>query len=248
MAENQINNVAVIKQMVCSVPALPMRIKPSEQSEMVSQVLYGEVVDVIEQTGNWTKVVVIFDNYQGWVDTKALRDISVQDLSVKNIVRSLFKDHTDSERKLLLPAGAEVAETPDELKTKEPNAIDIIETARMFLGIPYLWGGRSSFGIDCSGFVQTVFKVNNLKLPRDARQQVSHGQTIDFFDMVQPADLIFFGDPAKDVTHVGIALGDNQIIHASGLVRIDLINHQGIFNQEIKKYTHQLRVIKRLLP
>ena len=103
----------------------------------------------------------------------------------------------------------------------------------MFLGVPYLWGGRSAFGCDCSGFVQTVFKINNIKLPRDAYMQVEYGETINFFDMIKPADLVFFGDIEK-ITHVGIALEDNKIIHSSGSVRIDSLNHQGIYNNDIK--------------
>ena len=110
-----------------------------------------------------------------------------------------------------------------------------------------MWGGRSSFGIDCSGFIQTVFKINGIALPRDAKDQAAFGENIEFIDMIKPCDLLFFSEPKGNITHVGMAYNDGKIIQASGMVKTDLINHQGIFNQEMQKYTHSLRLIKRLI-
>ena len=130
-----------------------------------------------------------------------------------------------------------------------PEAVDtnqIIEFAKMYLGAPYLWGGRSPLGIDCSGFVQIVFKMAGLILPRDASQQVSHGEAVNFIHEARKGDLAFFGNDEGNIVHVGILIDNSHIIHASGRVRIDMIDHQGIFNDEEKQYTHRLRVIKRL--
>jgi cell wall-associated NlpC family hydrolase len=248
MSESLHHKNLTYRRMVCIVPALPMRKEASERSEMVSQVLYGEEITIIEKTEKWLKINTLFDNYEGWVDAKGIGEYTTPNNYNKLIVSTLFENHTDFDKTLVLPAGSELWTENDNLNRLEPTAENILETAMMFLGIPYLWGGRSSFGIDCSGFVQTVFKINNIQVPRDAYQQVSHGHPVEFFDMIKPADLVFFGEVTGNITHVGIALENNKIIHASGMVRVDMINHQGIYNQEIKKYTHQLRVIKRLLP
>ena len=123
----------------------------------------------------------------------------------------------------------------------------ITDSALNYVDTPYLWGGRTPFGIDCSGFTQIVYKLNGIKIPRDASQQVELGKTISFVDKANPGDLAFFDDDEGNIIHVGIILNDKKIIHASGKVRVDLIDHQGIFNNKIKKYTHRLRVIKQIL-
>jgi cell wall-associated NlpC family hydrolase len=123
---------------------------------------------------------------------------------------------------------------------------NIISTAYSYLGCPYLWGGRSPFGIDCSGLTQMVFKMVNKLLPRDAWQQALHeGEFIDLIAEAQAGDVAFFDNEEGNIIHVGILTGEGTIIHASGEVRIDSIDHQGIYNQQAKKYTHKLRIIKR---
>jgi cell wall-associated NlpC family hydrolase len=124
---------------------------------------------------------------------------------------------------------------------------DIKETAYLFLNAPYLWGGRSPFGIDCSGFTQLVYKLNGYKLPRDARQQVELGSPLSFVEEAEAGDLAFFDNEEGNIVHVGIILENQQIIHASGSVRIDKFDHYGIFHSDNKKYSHMLRVIKKLI-
>ena len=124
----------------------------------------------------------------------------------------------------------------------------LLKIARKYLNAPYLWGGRSPFGIDCSGFSQIVFKMLGVKLLRDASQQVSQGRIIDFVEQAQAGDLAFFENKKKRIAHVGIVFPDQKIIHAHGKVRIDNLDHFGIFNEENNKYTHRLRVVKRILP
>jgi gamma-D-glutamyl-L-lysine dipeptidyl-peptidase len=146
-----------------------------------------------------------------------------------------------------LVAGAtalESAQTPrDRLNAKQA----IIDDAMLFLNAPYLWGGRSPFGIDCSGFVQAVYKLKKVKLLRDASQQATHGEPLNFISEAEPGDLAFFDDEEGNITHVGIIIDKTRIIHASGKVRIDLIDHEGIYNEEEKRYTHKLRIIKRII-
>lgn len=136
----------------------------------------------------------------------------------------------------------------------EPLTVDfeqpkarIKDLALFFLNAPYLWGGRTLFGIDCSGFVQAVYKMAGLKLKRDASQQAEYGNTVDFLQEARCGDVAFFDNEDGRITHVGILLGNNEIIHSSGKVRIDPIDDQGIYNRELHKYTHQLRIIKRFI-
>ncbi|MGE3825539.1 MAG: C40 family peptidase, partial [Bacteroidia bacterium] len=123
----------------------------------------------------------------------------------------------------------------------------VSEYATVFLNAPYLWGGRSVFGIDCSGFTQVVFKMAGIQLKRDAYQQAEQGITLSFVEEAQTGDLAFFDNEEGKIVHTGIVLSQGKIIHASGKVRIDKLDHQGIYNHDTKKYSHKLRLIKRVL-
>ena len=127
-----------------------------------------------------------------------------------------------------------------------PDKKMIIENAYMYINSPYLWGGRSPFGIDCSGFTQVVYKLCGIRLKRDASQQAEQGTTIKSLEESTPGDLAFFANGTEKITHVGILLPQHKIIHASGKVRVDKIDPQGIFNEDKNTYTHNLRLIKRI--
>jgi hypothetical protein len=135
------------------------------------------------------------------------------------------------------------ANQQDHLKAKR----NIIPDAMLYLNAPYLWGGRTPFGIDCSGFVQMVFKLKKIKLLRDASQQATQGETISFISEAEPGDLAFFDDDEGNITHVGLIVDKNHIMHSSGKVRLDEIDHEGIYNAEAQRYTHKLRLIKRII-
>lgn len=233
--------------MICAVPALPMRKEPSEKSEMISQALYGESIEIISHSGNWLYIRLLFDGYEGWVDKKGVGERVQNESNTKHISKDLFTLTTIANKRVWLAAGSEYYSSSPEHTDNRDILNNICTSANKFLGIPYLWGGRSAFGCDCSGFVQTVFKINGINLPRDAYQQAEYGEAVDFVEMIQPADLVFFSEPSEQISHVGISLGNREIIHSSGLVRIDVLDHQGIYNLSEKRYTHQLRFIKRII-
>ena len=233
---------------ICNVSVAPLRAENSHQSEMVSQLLYGEKVEIIEENGSFSKIKMDFDGYEGWVDAKQISKISEEDFAQKTsqILTEDFKFFNFKEDKILLSIGSEIV-SDKEQTLREATGKSLSDTAQRFLNVPYLWSGRSFFGIDCSGFTQLVFKVHGIKLPRDAYQQAEMGNVLDFVEESEPGDLAFFENQEGKISHVGIMLEDQKIIHAYGKVRIDLLDSTGIFNKDLGKHTHKLRFVKRIL-
>lgn len=254
---------------ICALSVVPVRSSSSDKSEMVSQLLFGETVEILEKKGTWAKVRCSWDNYIGWIDIKQVRLITPSEF------KSYQKKHSCS-LELIQPAISDDYYLPIALGSNlpnydglrfsvngssftfsgqvitpveiVPNAELVLKIARRYLYAPYLWGGRSPLGIDCSGLTQVVFKLVGINMPRDAYEQVEQGELVDFIEQTQDGDLAFFENRKGKIAHVGILLPERQIIHASGQVRIDKIDHYGIYNTEKEKYTHRLRVIKRILP
>ena len=249
---------------MCRVTIAPLRAEPRDQAEIVSQLLFGDSVLVLETTERWLRIRSLHDDYEGWVDFKQVATVDQPGashfLAPPQINNTLLA--ADGSRYYLaassnLPNYADgfcqINDTRFEV-TFEPlaafnkrNHADVIDFALFYQHAPYLWGGRTPFGIDCSGFVQAVYKMAGISLKRDASQQAEMGSTVDFLPEVHPGDVAFFDNDEGRITHVGILLSSDTIIHASGKVRIDPIDDQGIYNQELKRYTHKLRIIKRFI-
>ncbi|NVO19342.1 MAG: C40 family peptidase [Bacteroidetes bacterium] len=257
-----------MKGIICK-SIVPVWSEPSWRSEMVTQLLFGESYEIMDEKDGWLLVSGTADHYEGWINggMSSLIDtsyyekmISKDAFKVDEIVAKAtnLKDNTTIHlvKGSLLPLlnegivdlGSNTFQFHGSYSAfpKQPDISKLESEALSYLNAPYLWGGRSPFGIDCSGFVQMVYRNCGINLPRDARQQVELGDIISFISETVKGDLAFFENTAGTIIHVGILLGDNKIIHASGSVRIDAIDHQGIFNRELGKYTHQLRIIKRL--
>ena len=222
----------------CRVACAPMRKDQSDKSEMINQALYGEEINVLEDLGNWVRVRLQYDGYEGFMEKKLLIQTTDQEQPYYHILSHQTVEL--SEGPMTLPFGAQSSQGSDAI-------LGLDWSINQFLGTPYFWGGKSTFGTDCSGFVQTAFRVMGIPLPRDAYQQVEMGKTIHFVNDAIPGDLAFFSNKEGKIIHVGICLGNQEIVHASGWVKIDLLDQQGIFNREIQQYSHQLATIKRLM-
>ena len=237
-----------------------MRAEPKDTSELVSQVIYGESFKIIEQRTNWSLIKLSFDNYNGWIDNKQLVKISktVYDLTISeaNIYSSDLIEFIQINNKglLTIPFGSTLNSIKlfdhsfdgNTTKTVQPKE-NLVKTSLLFINSPYLWGGRTPFGIDCSGFTQMIYKINGYKIDRDAKDQVKTGASLSFIEESEPGDLAFFDNKEGDIVHVGIIMEDNHIIHAHGQVRIDRLDQTGIYNVDTKKHTHKLRVIKKII-
>lgn len=245
---------------ICNLSIVPIRAEASDLSEMVTQVLYGEHFKVLEIRKKWSRIRLSFDGYEGWIDNKQYLNISEEDYS--NFETSEIKLSLDlvdfvttSDKQLFsLCLGSNVSacgylnhKFEGRLLSKSLPKENLIETSLLYLNSPYLWGGKSPFGIDCSGFTQMVYKLNGYRLLRDASQQATQGEALSFIEESEPGDLAFFDNEEGKITHVGIIMEDNYIIHAHGKVRIDRLDHSGIFNYEVRNHTHKLRVIKRII-
>ena len=251
---------------ICNLSIIPLRIEPNDRSEMVSQVLFGEHFKVIDKSKQWRKIRLSFDKYEGWIDKKQYIQITKEyyqrlDKETSTITSQLVDFISDKKSELIpIVLGSTLPfyknnlfELFDKKYTFEGQATakkgtkkDIIKTTFMYSNAPYLWGGKTPFGIDCSGFTQMVYKINGIKLLRDASQQASQGEVLSFIEESEPGDLAFFDNPEGEIIHVGIIMANNYIVHASGQVRIDRLDQSGIFNETLKKHTHKLRVIKKI--
>lgn len=247
---------------IALLSVIPCRAASNDRSEIVTQLLFGEHYTVLEETPKWIRIKIQGDGYEGWICRKQFSVISESIFNQLNTRRPSVCDDfianvsPDNENHWvtmgatlpLLTNGCVHLGNKEFLfsgKIAQPDSKNIVSQAMRYLNTPYLWGGRSPFGIDCSGFVQVVFKLCGIQLPRDASQQAEIGADVSFIETAKPGDLAFFDNEEGHITHVGVVIDPNTIIHASGKVRIDTIDHQGIYNAETKKYSHQLRIIKR---
>ncbi len=256
--------------LVCVVPVCPIRAEPSHRSEQVTQLLFGEKCQLLETTKDFLRVKLLFDNYEGWCQVNQLEEVLEEELAenelpatARMLAPGWINEIKVNGQLMQIPFGSTLpiadggdvqlgkfkVEYNGEAIRPEKNTLteDLVKKFSFtFLNTPYLWGGRSVFGVDCSGFTQMVFNCMNIPLLRDAYQQATQGYAIGFIQEAKCGDLAFFDNEAGRITHVGILLSADTIIHASGKVRVDTIDNFGIVSSDTGKRTHNLRVIKRL--
>ena len=254
---------------ICPLSVVPVRAGKGHKQEMITQLLFGEMVECWEKKGEWIKIRCLWDNQIGWVQTNQLTILTAEEVA-------LYTEHFSCSMEIAQPAVAADYFLPITIGATLPNFDGIkfelggknytfsgqvitpaqmppstdllIKLARKFLYAPYLKGGRSPFGIDSTGLIQVLFKMLGISLPRDDYMQARKGDCIDFVEQARVGDLAFFEDNNGHINHAGIICGTGKVLHANGQVRIDKIDHFGIFNESLNQYTNKLRVIKRILP
>lgn len=227
---------------------------------MISQLLYGEHFKILEQRAQWSRIRIAYDSYEGWVSNNQFLLISEENYSRCDSEESVFSADVieliiDENQNLIpVPMGSVlnfVSFLQHHYDGKKVSGriskAKLLETAFLYLNAPYMHGGKTPFGIDSSGFTQMVYRLNGYKLARDAGQQAKQGESLSFIEECEPGDLAFFDDKEGVITHVGIMMSDNYLIHAYGKVRIDRIDQSGIYNAELRRHTHKLRVIKKII-
>jgi len=252
---------------ICNLSIVPVRFEPSDTSEMLNQLLFGEHFTVLEKQKHWSKIQLAFDNSEGFIDNKQYEELSketYQQISNKNPIFSgeLIDFITDNKNQLTtiligstLPfynnnhCNINNTHFSYDGKTfsKKLSKETILQTAFLFLNSPFLSGGKTPFGIDSSGFTQLVYKLCGYPILRKETQQATQGESLSFIEESEPGDLAFFDDAEGNIVHVGIIMKDYYIIHAYGKVRIDILDHSGIYNIETQKHTHKLRVMKKII-
>ena len=247
-----------------NLPVIPLRSHPDDRSEMVSQVLFGEHFFVNETFSHWAKITLINDEYQGWIDQKAVQKTTNKSLKELQsfttfLTSELFTKVSCEEDSFYIPIGSvlpdyykgkfTLGETQYSINTEvAPFSFEydkFSEVCKKFLKAPYLWGGKTSYGIDCSGYTQVVLGQFGINIKRDASMQAKQGRLVAFLAEAQMGDLAFFENEDGNITHVGIILSPDTIIHAHGEVRIDAIDDMGIINKKTGKHSHRLRLLKR---
>lgn len=234
---------------ICKLSVVPMRKEMSHESELVSELLFNDIYEVTEENGDWIRIKTLYDSYVGYLRTLQHFEISENELEeYVSREKYIVNEPVCSYNNNVLTFGSKIFEKHVNAiplrKVYDPNIM--VECAIKLLGTPYRWGGKSVMGIDCSAFVQLCAKVAGCKLPRDASQQVECGKQIDNLSEAKAGDLAFFKNENNRITHVGILLSNDKIIHASGKVRIDTIDSKGIYNKELKRYTHEIATLIQL--
>lgn len=252
---------------ICNLSIVPLRIEPCNKSEQVSQLLFGEHFKVLEIRRKWSKIRLSFDNYEGWIDNNQYEKIEEEtytNLEASNIpLAGELIEFATGENQIFLTVtiGSNLPYYKNQNFLLNDTSYhyegmvfekilpkeSIVEVAYKFLNTPYLWGGKTPFGIDASGFTQMVYKINGYTLLRSAEEQATQGEALSFIEESEPGDLAFFDNNEGQINHVGLIMQENFIIHVFGKVRIDRLDHTGIFNTEQRKYTHRLRVIKKIV-
>ncbi|WP_297795025.1 NlpC/P60 family protein [uncultured Eudoraea sp.] len=246
---------------ICHLSIVPIRSLAEDTSELVTQLLYGDPLKILEKRKYWSKIRDAYDGCEGWIRNNQFIPISKE--NYKKLVSSgeinfsadLVSYVSDSSNVLLPIVLGSNVKNADLLSHKFEGTLirskgkksDLVSSALYYLNAPFLWGGKTPFGVDAAGFTQMVYKINGYKLLRRAEEQATQGEPLSFIEESEPGDLAFFDNNEGQINHVGLIMKDNFIIHVFGKVRIDRLDHTGIFNNERRKYTHKLRVIKKII-
>lgn len=249
-----------------------MRAEAREGAEQITQILFGETFSILEQKPRWNRVQLDSDGQEGWIDAKMSTQMSpAEEKAYKRQYKSAaiiafpmaYAVSENNGQTIPLSAGTRLTNYKDGVfevlgvrfridpnmvitESREQNQENLLQTVRFFLNIPYLWGGKNAMGMDCSGFTQVIMSLFGKNLKRNASEQVTQGRKIAALKNVQAGDLVFFDHEDGKISHVGIAIDGNRVIHCSGRVKVEKLDENGIYNAETGAYSHHLVEIRRI--
>ncbi len=257
---------------ICALSAVPVRAEPSDKAEQVTQLVFGECYTVLLSQGKWHQIEVAADRYVGWIDQLQHTPVTPKYFAAWRAqdhprVLDVVQTVSDADARIPVVLGSRLpffdgmtlqlgdktlffngAATNPATPPEPARQVQLLrKMGQLYLRAPYVWGGKSVFGVDCSGLVQQLYGLVGVQLRRDAGQQIEHGVAVDFVTQAQPGDLAFFDNAEGRIVHVGMVLDEGLILHAAGEVRLDPLDHNGIYNRTRQGYSHKLRLIKRLL-
>ena len=250
---------------------VPVRSEANEGSEQLTQLLFAETVDILEEKQRWIRIKNDADGQIGWVDFKMLTKLSDSeselvakaDKSARVMMPMAYAVSENNGQTIPLTAGTCLPNYKDGRfevlgvgfridpsmvadKSLEMTTEKIMEVVRFFLNVPYLWGGKSALGMDCSGFTQIIHSLFGHQLLRNASEQVTQGMPVKSLKNAQTGDLAFFDHEDGKISHVGLILDSERIIHCSGRVKVEKLDEIGIFSiEQGGTYTHHLVSIRR---
>ncbi|HRI78577.1 MAG TPA: C40 family peptidase [Cyclobacteriaceae bacterium] len=254
---------------VCRLAVVPVRKESREASEQITQLLFGDHYEVINFSPDrkWAHITIYSDQTEGWLDIRQHHVISKEYFEQINatdykITTEIASPVLYKKSPLTIVMGSVVPISNSELfKIEEQFAFNgeskslgqrrdadfVKSVAKKYLQAPFLAGGKSPFGIDDTGLVQMIFRIAGYSLPRNIRQQLQAGKKVKSFEDSSTGDLAFFSEKGKEVSHVGLIIDGDKVIHASGYVRMDPITDEGILNPETKIYSHLFHSIRRII-
>lgn len=251
---------------------VPVRAEAHESAEQNTQMLFGQLCEVLEEQPRWYRIRLSEDGQEGWVDVKMIAPIAGKDLTAYHkalktaAVVAFPMTYAMSENNgqtIPLTAGTRLTNYKDGrfevlgvgfridpsmviTKPLELTQDNLLKAVRFFINTPYLWGGKNALGMDCSGFTQVVMSLFGKTLLRNASEQVTQGRTVADLSKAKAGDLAFFDHEDGRISHVGIVIDAERIIHCSGRVKVEKLDATGIFNAEANEYSHHLVSLRRI--
>lgn len=251
---------------------VPVRAEAREGAEQLTQMLFGETCVVLEQQPRWMRIRLDLDGQEGWVDRKMIAPMTQQEAAdymaayaraAQVVFPVAYAVSENNGQTIPLTAGTRLPHYEDgrfevlgvafridpTMVAYQPLSLDLQtlqQTVRFFLNVPYLWGGKNALGMDCSGFTQIVMSLFGKTLLRNASEQATQGQAITHLSDAQAGDLVFFDHEDGRISHVGIVLDSERVIHCSGRVKVEKLDQAGIYSAEQGDYTHHLVQIRRV--